>query len=448
VLRDEITGSGFLAAIVLLVVIFMMPVFFRDLRRSPFILLVYWFVIFLHQAVAFTNAFLFRTFGASYDADRFNRIAEEFALKKFGVFDYAGRYHDYAEELERQWQQDWSIGGHLYQQILGGIYKLFGPSYLLGEQFSILAFSISFVILIKIMRQLELSQYLGLSLFLFGALPSMFFFGSVTLRESFQVLFLITTVYFGLKMHLKSGLSAYPVMMVLSAILMGITHKGLIVYALFLIVLFFVWTYQPISTFRNLKKYHLVALFFIPIFIACMFFVSNINSSSLVFLFSLFQNDMLTLAAGNRELTTITRASYSIPLDLSSFSGAFYSSFSIYLHYLFAPFPWHIRSWLDMFAFFESMLRLLLVYYSVKSWLNAIGKKKRLIGLMLILYFSMTFMWSMGTTNYGTAIRHHMISGWILVILGLPLLIDSIKHRYFSFRLASLEIKNGSQMTR
>ena len=90
------------------------------------------------------------------------------------------------------------------------------------------------------MRQLELSQYLGLSLFLFGALPSMFFFGSVTLRESFQVLFLITTVYFGLKMHLKSGLSAYPVMMVLSAILMGITHKGLIVYALFLIVLFFV----------------------------------------------------------------------------------------------------------------------------------------------------------------------------------------------------------------
>jgi hypothetical protein len=448
VLRDEITGSGFSAAIVLVVVIFMMPVFFRDLRRSPSILVVYWFVIFLHQTVAFTNAFLIRIFGARDDADRFNRVAEEFALKKFGVFDYAGRFHDYAEELERSWQQNWSIGGHLYQQVLGGIYKLFGPSYLLGEQFSILAFSISFVVLIKIMRQFELSQYLGPSLFLFGALPSMVFLGSVTLRESFQVLFFIITVYFGLKMHLKGGLNAYPVAMVLSAILMGITHKGLIVYALFLIVLFFVWSYQPISTFRNLKKYHLAALFFIPIFIACMFFVSSIRSSSLVILVNLFQHDMLIEAANFRKIAAITRASYSVPLDLSSFSGAFYSSFSIYLHYLFAPFPWHIRSWLDIFAFFESILRLLLVCYSVKSWLNAIGNKKRLIGLMLILYFSMTFMWSMGTTNYGTAIRHHMISGWILVILGLPLLIDSIKHRYFSFRLASLEIKNGSQMTR
>ena len=179
-----------------------------------------------------------------------------------------------------------------------------------------------------------------------------------------------------------------------------------------------------------------------------MFFVSSIRSSSLVILVNLFQHDMLIEAANFRKIAAITRASYSVPLDLSSFSGAFYSSFSIYLHYLFAPFPWHIRNWLDIYVFFESILRLLLVCYSVKSWLNAIGNQKRLIGLMLILYFSMTFMWGMGTTNYGTAIRHHMISGWILVILGLPLLIDSIKHRYFSFRLASLEIKNGSQMTR
>ena len=65
----------------------------------------------------------------------------------------------------------------------------------------------------------------------------------------------------------------------------------------------------------------------------------------------------------------------------------------------------------------------ILICFSVKHWHAAIGTQQRLQGLMLILYFSMTFMWAMGTTNYGTALRHHTVSWWILVISGMPPLI-------------------------
>jgi len=31
---------------------------------------------------------------------------------------------------------------------------------------------------------------------------------------------------------------------------------------------------------------------------------------------------------------------------------------------------------------------------------------------------SLTFLWAMETINYGQAIRHHVITNWIIIILG------------------------------
>jgi len=37
--------------------------------------------------------------------------------------------------------------------------------------------------------------------------------------------------------------------------------------------------------------------------------------------------------------------------------------------------------------------------------------------LLLVLYLLMTMVWSLGTTNYGQAIRHHILSNWLLIVL-------------------------------
>ena len=76
-------------------------------------------------------------------------------------------------------------------------------------------------------------------------------------------------------------------------------------------------------------------------------------------------------------------------------------------------------------------MRMILIYFSVKQWRKAYGSQRRLLGLMLILYFSMTFMWALGTTNYGTGIRHHMLSWWIIVIVGLPPLMGKLIRFWF-----------------
>ncbi|MBT5549662.1 MAG: hypothetical protein HOJ79_04190, partial [Nitrospina sp.] len=133
VLLGHLLESGFFAAMCLFAGIVLMPVFSRELRQDQNILLGYWFVIFLHQIIAFTNAYLFSTFGSEFDAGHFHKLGEEFAL--------------YGELGVR-------IGAPLYVQFLGQIYRWFGSSYLLGEQFSILAFAFSCIILLKIIRLL------------------------------------------------------------------------------------------------------------------------------------------------------------------------------------------------------------------------------------------------------------------------------------------------------
>ena len=111
---------------------------------------------------------------------------------------------------------------------------------------------------------------------------------------------------------------------------------------------------------------------------------------------------------------------YNVHLDPSSLFTIIYSGFLMYGNYLFTPLPWRIENILDFYASIEAILRIVLIYFSVKHWRNSYGSQKRLFGLMLILFFSHSFMWAMGTTNYGTAIRHNLLSWWILVIVGLP----------------------------
>ena len=134
------------------------------------------------------------------------------------------------------------------------------------------------------------------------------------------------------------------------------------------------------------------------------------------------------MAEGFRDnsVRVMGRANYSANLDLSSLYTIIYTSCKLYLYYLASPFPWQIKNVLDVGGMIESILRITLIYFSVKHWRNAYGAQRRILGLMLILFFSMSFMWAVGTTNYGTAARHHMLSWWILVLAGLPLVMEAL----------------------
>jgi hypothetical protein len=385
-------------------------------------MLTYWFVIFLHQVVAFTNFYWFATIGAQLDSNEFHMQG----LKL---------YH--SEEFF------FSVDGYFFNNLLGVLYWLFGPSQLLGYEFSILAFAVSCIVLIKILHFLDLSRYEVPILIAFGTLPSIVVFGSVTLRESYQVLFFMLTVYWGIKMQMKGDINRYLFFTVVSSLVMGLFHNGLLVYSIFLIVLVMVWSLRPVSNFWSIKKLRLMAVFVALVLVAVVTYSAKVEVyGGIRGLVALAKGEMLETASTFRVLSEriTSRTTYYISLDLSSPFATIYSSCKMYLYYLFSPFPWKVKNVLDVYGAMESFLRMILIYFSIKHWRKAHDVQRRLLGLMSVLFFSMSFMWAMGTTNYGTAIRHHMLSWWILFTAGLPLLIESLARLWalLSARIHSL----------
>lgn len=406
-LIGPIDDPGNLMAIALCVALIIMPVFSRELRGSKSILIGYWFLITLRQVIAFTNGFLFPTPGADNDA--------------FGLYMIS-------EEVARNWEWTFSLGAYFYMHVLGAVFRVFGASHLLGEQLSIFAFALSCIVLLKVMRLIGFERYRVSSLIAFGALPTMIFLGSITTRESFQILFFMLSVYLGIKMHLKGGINGYAIGLVLSALIMGFLHKALIVYGLILIFMMLVWSYRPVTSLGNIKKIHLFMLIVSPIVLVGIVIVEQMNITGLSILSKLVNESWLEAIEAFRSgsIRDGGRTTYGINIDLSSNIASLYSIIKIYIYYLFAPFPWQIAGVSDLYAGLESAMRMILIFYSVRHWRNAFGPQRRLLGLMLLVYFSITFVWAIGTTNYGTGLRHHMLSWWIIVVAGVPPLMSQL----------------------
>lgn len=409
VLSGNLIESGFLMAMILCMVTFVIPAFSRELRGKKSILLSYWFVIVLHQIIAFTNACFYQCWIARSDANGFHSAARELAMN--------GEWH-------------YSVGDKFYVNVLAVAYRWFGPSHLLGEQLSILFFALSCLILLAIIRQLGLGRYRLFSLVIFGMLPSMVFYSSITVRESYQLFFFMLAVFCGLKMLMREG-NSYLIALTLSATMMGFFHRALNLYAFCLVLLFAVWIFWPSVCLDNIKRLRLGAGIVVLIFLAVLGALSRENFLSYNEFSGLIDSVLEAVTAHrNNSMANMGKTGYGIPLDFSSLAMAFYSSFKVYAHYLFGPFPWKIRGMSDAYAAIESTLRMILIYFSVKHWGNAYGSQRRLLGMMLTLYFSMTLMWSLGTTNYGTAVRHHLLSGWILIIIGVPPMLKSLRVKW------------------
>ena len=243
-------------AMLLFLSIFILPLFSRELRQDKQILVGYVFVIALHQIMAFTNACIYQSMVGRSDARGF---------------------HSFARELARNGEWNFDVGHFFYMEMLTTVYRWFGSSHLLGEQLSILAFALSCIVFFKILRHLEVERYRLFTLLAFGACPTMILYGSITVRESYEVFFFMLTVYFGIKMARKGGINLYLITLILSALAAGFFHEALSFYMIFPVVLFLVWTFLPITRLKNIKKLRLVAWIVIPFFLAGILVLLNIN---------------------------------------------------------------------------------------------------------------------------------------------------------------------------
>jgi hypothetical protein len=103
----------------------------------------------------------------------------------------------------------------------------------------------------------------------------------------------------------------------------------------------------------------------------------------------------------------------------------------IFVYYMFAPFPWQVGSVRDIYALIESMLRFVLLFSAVSSWRRSSGEARSYYGFLLIVVLGMELVWALGTINWGTATRHHILGYSVIVLLGAPGLILFMRRLHF-----------------
>jgi len=338
-------------------------------------------------------------------------------------------------------------GAEFYQQLLGIFYRIFSPSHLFGEELSVIAFLFSCLVLIKLIHLINLKKYQVGLLLMFGLLPTNLVLCSVTLRESYQILFFMLSVYWSLRFYFIPTKGAM-VFCIFSALIMGFFHRALILYVLFLLPVLFLWfpkkvSSSPDSRWRFSRKRFMIIGAVLILIIGILIIGVLLEIQGLDALTSVFSGKGLKYVADYRtrlmfEKSPDARANYGILLDTSSVGPLIKTTSLIYIYYLFAPFPWQITNWFDVYAFVESLLRFILILLSIISWYRSEGLQRSIWGLLLIIYFSMTLLWSTGTVNYGTSIRHHLLTNWVIVILGGSGLIEFIVRQFrriFSFTI-------------
>ena len=363
-----------------------------------------WLGFFLRLVNAFVNGFFGPSYGASDDALGFHLNAVEYS-QNLGF--------------------DGFFIGSIYSYILGIFYFITTDSLFLGSALSALGWLASAFILVRIMRILsfELSNQWRVML-IYALIPSSLMYTSVTLREPFQMLFVNLALYAALKIYFHRSIVHWFVLL-LAAVGMGILHGALLVSGIFMIVgtLF-------LLTSRNRKGVSFIKVVLVtPIVILCLFYGFSLFTS-----FSYGGLDTmeagLDIAVQTYQEGTMAaeqRAVYRTDIELYSLGGLILSIPSFLFQYLFEPMPWRISSIVDVVVLLENMLRFWLIWNALKYLVGIYRNKPmfvarnvfgngRFIFFIFLSYLIMETIWSLGTTNWGTGIRHHLPSLGLLLV--------------------------------
>jgi hypothetical protein len=107
------------------------------------------------------------------------------------------------------------------------------------------------------------------------------------------------------------------------------------------------------------------------------------------------------------------------PVNIANFYDLLIFSLSAIRDYFFAPYLNQIQKPADLLAQIENYTRIVLILILIINIISSVKKNKISI-IVLIIYLAVEFVWAMGTSNWGTAMRHHTIANGILLLsLGL-----------------------------
>ncbi len=362
----------------------------NPLDRKPALLGAGFLVLTAHFIVAYWNIMYGPLVFAKTDAASFHAYAEKAA--QLGVL------------------PEWTIGTSFYHSILQVLYHWLGASLWLGQGLSILLFSVSVGSMVRIVKHMEVTneKLVASTVLVYGLIPSVLMYGSITIREPFMTTFLILGCEFALR-GIQTGRRVQIACAIVFWIWMGLFHQIVMGYAFFLSLMLIV-TYQWQYWHKSQGVRLVLPILLLGVVAVVLFYVlapTGGDDYHAMMFFSVPES--LSYYREVIQSTSPTTA-YGKEFSFSTWPGLFLFLPQAYLYYLGWPVTGDYQSiWVWVVAA-DAIVRLGGILASL------ILIKERKLWCLFFVFITLSFLWSSGTTNYGQALRHHMMTDWIMII--------------------------------
>jgi hypothetical protein len=355
------------------------------------------FGFFLRILVSVWNGFFEFEFGQTADIGSFHARAAEFSQNPS------------IQMCEHQ-------PAHVFICGLGFLYFLTTDSLFQGSLFSNFSWLASALILFKTMKLLSIKKRLQKqAMLIYVLLPSSIILTSLTLREPYQLLLVNLLIYAGLKVYLKKSYM-YWFLVIFAVFFMSFLHGGLLIFGFFVMNCIMIL----LARRRFKKGYNKIKLAFI---VPVVVLISSVGISYLLEYSKGYKKlseglvaGVVTYQKGGISVAVGSNAAYRNQIDIKDNFDLLLFMPQALFQYLFEPMPWRILRVMDLGLLFENILRVWLIWRTLTGIRRISVTMKNPMFFLAISYFVLETIWSLGTMNWGTAVRHKIPGFGILIL--------------------------------
>lgn len=325
-------------------------------------------------------------------------IANYYILRFIGISDSEG-FHRIA--LQNQYSAIQSVYTN-YTIFLTIVYNLTDSSRIIAQYISVLFGLGNIMIIWNILKLLNISHSISRIVLIVLSFQIVSIFFSCGLgRESWEWFFVTASVYYFVKWFI-SGNVKYILLNILCILLSASMHSGVLFILWGYVIAFF--TYSPV---QRKVKVSMLTMVNILILAICVFIALPYSS----FFAGRFQN--LEIQEALMKNVNVMNGGGSAYLSWMSASNIWecllFSPLTIF-YFFFSPIPFDWRNLQDIGVFgLDSTIYIWLFYQIYKKYKDVQnGQQRLLVRYLLVSITSLSLIFSFGTKNSGTAMRHRL----------------------------------------
>lgn len=291
-----------------------------------------------------------------------------------------------------------------YPYFVAVLFNIFGPYELIGRFVNILFSVFSALVLYKILKLLEIRANICIrvsAFFLF--MPWSLFLSSRMLREAMPTFFVVCSVYYFIRWMKNGSFRLFCISVLFVAIGM-LFHSGVVGIAVGYLIVYTFYDHQLEKFQFNLKSF----LLSICVLILAVGIVIFAGDTPLFWKFGLvnsedslqhFSQNWSNNTAGTAYLQWLPVYTDPVGMIWQSPIRAFY--------FIFSPLPWDIRRFQDIVVLvLDSSIYMYGCYLFLKYKGKMTGEGRAALWALMVSFMITTFIYGLGTFDYGTAIRH------------------------------------------